>query len=185
MTPLRGVRQRALPSGLPPLAGEASYADCGRALPCTRPYAGCIRGLCPLNSRPSPGRRPTRTAAGLRPAPAPARGAPKGSALWTPAPRRGGVLRGLRQGSALHPPLCGVHQRALPSELPPLAGEASYADCGRTPPCTRPYAGCIRGLCPLNSRWGLHPSPQDANASPFRLRAGRRILVHSLLFIRC
>ena len=34
------------------------------------------------------------------------------------APRRGGVLRGQRQGSALHPRLCGGHQRALPSGLP-------------------------------------------------------------------
>ena len=35
---LRGLRQRALPSGLPPLAGKASYAD-------------STRGLCPLDSR--------------------------------------------------------------------------------------------------------------------------------------
>jgi len=56
---LRGLRQRALPSGLPPLAGEASSAD-------------CARGLCPLDSRSSPEWRPMRTA-------------PEGSALWTPA----------------------------------------------------------------------------------------------------
>ena len=36
------------------------------------PSAGGARGLCPLDSRPSPGRRPMRTA-------------PKGAALWTPA----------------------------------------------------------------------------------------------------
>ena len=35
---LRGLRQRALPSGLPLLAGVASYAD-------------STRGLCPLDSR--------------------------------------------------------------------------------------------------------------------------------------
>ena len=58
---------------------------------------------------PSPGRRPARTAAGLCPAPALARRAPEGATLWTPAPRRGGVLRGQRQGSALHPRLCGGH----------------------------------------------------------------------------
>ncbi len=34
--------------------------------------ADCVRGLCPLDSRPSPGKRPMRTA-------------PEGSALWTPA----------------------------------------------------------------------------------------------------
>jgi len=85
--------------------------------------ADCARGLCPLDSRPSPGRRPPQTA-------------PEGSALWTPAPRRNGVL-------------CGPHQRALPSGLPLLAGVASYAD--RT-----------RGLCPLDSRWSLRPRPRDA-----------------------
>ena len=62
------------------------------------------------------------------------RTAPKGAALWTPAPRRGGVL-------------CGRHQRALPSGLPPLAGEASYADG-------------TKGRCPLDSRWGFTPDPE-------------------------
>ncbi len=33
------------------LAGEASYADSGRALPCTRAFAAGTRGLCPLDSR--------------------------------------------------------------------------------------------------------------------------------------
>ncbi len=37
--------------------------------------------------------------------------------------------------------LCGQHQRALPSGLPPLAGEASSADS-------------TKGLRPLDSRWG-------------------------------
>ena len=71
---LCGQHQRALPSGLPPLAGEASSAD-------------STRGRCPLDSRPSSGRRPLRTApegAALW-TPAPMRRAPKGSALWTPA----------------------------------------------------------------------------------------------------
>ena len=136
---LCGRHQRAAPSGLPPLAGEASYADstrgralwtpaprrggvlCGqhqRALPSGLPplageasYADSTRGRCPLDSRPSPGRRPMRTA-------------PKGAALWTPALRRGGVL-------------CGRHQRALPSGLPlgfhPRPRDAAHLclACGR------------------------------------------------------
>ena len=53
----RRQRQRALPSGLPLLAGGASSAD-------------SAKGLCPLDSRSSPERRPMRTAAGLCPAPA-------------------------------------------------------------------------------------------------------------------
>ena len=63
------------------LRGGRSCADSGRALPCTRAYAASTRGLCPLDSRPSPGRRPTRTAAGRCPAPAPLQRAPEGSAL--------------------------------------------------------------------------------------------------------
>ena len=70
------------------------------------------------------------------------RTAPEGAALWTPAPRRGGVL-------------CGQHQRALPSGLPPLAGAASYADG-------------TKGRCPLDSRWGFTPDPEmlRISASP-------------------
>ena len=47
--------------------------------------AAGTRGRCPLDSCSSPERRPARTAAGLRPAPAPLRRAPEGAALWTPA----------------------------------------------------------------------------------------------------
>jgi len=52
--------------------------------------------------------------------------------------------------------LCGQHQRALPSGLPPLAGEASSADStrGRCPLDSRAYAAGTKGLRPLDSRWG-------------------------------
>ncbi len=49
--------------------------------------------------------RGERQGAALHP---PLRGdAPKGSALWTPAPVQRAPLRGERQGAALHPPLRG------------------------------------------------------------------------------
>ncbi len=42
----------------------------------------------------------------------------KGRCPLDSRPSRGAPLRGERQGAALHPRLCGEHQRALPSGLP-------------------------------------------------------------------
>jgi len=73
----------------------------------------------------------------VNPIGSPPQRAPEGSALWTPAPRRGGVLRGQRQGSTLHPRLRSERQRALPSGLPlglsPQTPRccASFLACGR------------------------------------------------------
>ncbi len=89
--------------------------------------ADSAKGLCPLDSRSSPEGRPPQTA-------------PKGSALWTPAPRRRGVLRRQRQ-------------RAPPSGLPLLAGEASSADSAK----------------------GLRPLDSHAPPGLLRLRAGREL----------
>ena len=124
---------------------------------------------------------------------------PEGAALWTPAPRRGGVLRGQRQGAALHPRLCGEHQRAPPSGLPRLCGGHQRALpsglprlCGghqRAPPSglprlcgehqRAPPSGLPR-LCgghqralPSGLPLGLMPQTPGCFASLLRLRAGR------------
>ena len=103
---------------------------------------------------------------------------------------------------AYFPPAAVVHarekiaapsQRTLPSGLPPLAGEASYADSGRALPCTRAYAAGTprRGgvLCGRHQRalpsglpLGLCPRPRDAAHLLPRLRAGRGIFYAHKLF---
>ncbi len=135
--------------------------------------ADSARGLCPLDSHSSPERHPTRTAAGRCPAPAPmrrallageaayaARSSPEGPPNAARAPRRRGVLRGQRQGAALHPRLCGGHSSP---EGPPTR---------RAP----------EGAALWTPAGVIDPRPRDADASPPRLRAGRGIFYAHKLF---
>ena len=65
------------------------------------------------------------------------------------APRRGGVLRGQRQGTALHPRLCGGHP---------------YAGSGRALPCTHAFAAGT----PTRGAAGRCPAPAPLRRAPLR-----------------
>ena len=83
----------------------------------------------------------------------------KGRCPLDSRPSRGAPLRGERQGAALHPRLCGEHQRALPSGLP-LGHKPQPPRCFASLPRLR--AG--RGLGVMNHWWcaAAHPAKRTA-----------------------
>ena len=158
------TNQRALPSGLPLLAGGAASA-------------ARTSGLCPLDSRSSPEGPPLRRA-------------PAGSALWTPAPRRRDRLCGAHQralpsglpllaggaaSAARTSGLCPLDSRSSP-EGPPLrrapAGSALWTPAGALPQTPRCFASPPR----LRAGRGIGCSiivPTVLPSLPKGLQAGR------------